>query len=283
MIPDWCKPGSHLLTDGAWGTQLGSSECPDVLNLTHPTKVESVAQSYREAGSQIILTNTFRANRISLAGYGLADRTVAINHAGVALSRGAGPGLVFASMGPSGKMLMAGDVTEEELSDAFAEQAAALAEAGADALLLETMSDLAEARIALAAARLTGLPVVVSFVFDSGKNKDRTMMGVTPEQVAKVMTDEGASAVGANCGVGIEAFLPICRRFRAATHLPVWIKANAGLPVMAEGQVTYSTTPDEFASHAGALLDAGATFLGGCCGTSPEFIRALAGIVCPCV
>jgi 5-methyltetrahydrofolate--homocysteine methyltransferase len=283
MMPEWGRPGKFFLTDGAWGTQLASNDCPDSLNLSAPSQVEAVARSYRQAGSEIILTNTFRANRISLAGYGLADRTIAINRAGVAISRSAGPGLVFASMGPSGKMLVTGDVTAADLLAAFSEQARAMADAEADAILVETMSDLEEARIALGAARSTGLPVVVSFVFDSGRNKDRTMMGVTPEQAAKAMAEDGASGVGANCGVGIEAFLPICRRLRAATNLPIWIKANAGLPVVVDGTVAYRTTPEEFASHAAPLLEAGATFLGGCCGTTPDFIRALSRIVCPCV
>ena len=282
-LADWLSSGP-LLTDGAWGTELQSrgldpGACPDAWNLAEPARVESVARAYRQAGSRIILTNTFRSNRISLAGYGVADRTVELNRAGVAISRAAGDGLVFASIGPSGKMLMTGEVTEDDLFAAFSEQAKALAEAGADALLLETMTDLEEAKIALRAALPCGLPVVVSFVFDSGKNKDRTMMGSTPEQIAKAITAEGASVVGANCGVGIEAFLPVCRRLRASTHLPVWIKANAGLPVSRDGRIVYDTTPEQFASYAGALIEAGANFLGGCCGTTPEFIRALARVM----
>lgn len=282
-LGDWLANGP-LLTDGAWGTELQSrgldpGACPDAWNLAEPERVQSVARAYREAGSRIILTNTFRSNRVSLAGYGMADRAVELNRAGVAISRAAGEGLVFASIGPTGKMLMTGEVTEEEMLAAFAEQARALAEAGADALLLETMTDLDEARIALRAALPCGLPVVVSFVFDSGKNKDRTMMGATPEQIAKAITEQGASAVGANCGVGIEAFLPVCRRLRAATTLPLWIKANAGLPVTADGKVVYNTTPAQFASHAPAILEAGADFLGGCCGTNPDFIRALGQVV----
>jgi methionine synthase I (cobalamin-dependent) len=276
-----------MLTDGAWGTELQSrgldpGACPDAWNLAEPERVKSVARAYREAGSRIILTNTFRSNRISLAGHAIAGQAAELNRAGVAISRAAGDGLVFASIGPTGKMLMTGEVTEEEVFQAFSEQAKACADAGADALLLETMTDLEEARIALRAALPAGLPVVVSFVFDSGKNRDRTMMGATPEQVAKAISAEGASAVGANCGVGIEAFLPVCRRLRASTDLPVWIKANAGLPVTVDGKIAYDTSPGEFASHAGALLEAGASFLGGCCGTNPDFIRALSRVLHPC-
>jgi 5-methyltetrahydrofolate--homocysteine methyltransferase len=285
-LTEWLAQGT-LLTDGAWGTELQNrglepGACPDAWNVEHPERVESVARAYREAGSRIILTNTFRSNRVSLAGHGMADRAAEFSRAGVALSRAAGDGLVFASVGPTGKMLMTGEVSEQDMFDAFAEQAQAVAEAGADAVLLETMSDLEEARIALRAALPAGKPVVVSFVFDTGKNKDRTMMGNTPEQVVRAMEEEGASAVGANCGVGIDAFLPVCKRMRAATRLPVWIKANAGLPVVVDGKISYDSTPEEFASHAPALVAAGASFLGGCCGTNPAYVQALARALSTC-
>ena len=284
-MTDWLS-GGVLLSDGAWGTELqrrglAAGEVPDAWNLRKPELVADVARAYVEAGSQVILTNTFRANRISLAGTALAGSVGELNRAGVRISReaAAGKALVFASIGPSGKMLMAGEVTEDDLLAAFEEQAAAQAEAGADALLVETMSDIAEARQALLAARKTGLPVAVSFVFDTGKNKDRTMMGQTPEQAAKAMAEEGAAAVGANCGAGIERFAPICRRLREACTLPVWIKANAGLPAIRGGQVCYPSSPDEFAGHVPALLEAGAGFIGGCCGTMPDFIRAIAKVL----
>jgi methionine synthase I (cobalamin-dependent) len=271
-----------LITDGAWGTRLQElgldpGEIPDAWNLAHPERVEQVAREYVEAGSDVVLTNTFRANRITLAAAGLADRTREINHAGVELSRraAAGRARVAASIGPTGKMLMTGEVTPEELHAAFLEQAEALAAAGADALLIETMSDLEEARIALRAARTAGLPVIVSFAFDTGRNRDRTMMGVTPEQAAAEMQAEGADAVGANCGAGIDRFPALCARMRQACSLPVWIKANAGLPEWREGRAVYSTDPTEFAAHLRALVEAGASFVGGCCGTSPDFVRAL--------
>jgi methionine synthase I (cobalamin-dependent) len=227
----------------------------------------------------VILTNTFRANSFCLPG-GVEE----INRAGVEISRRAAgrQARVFASMGPSGRLLAAGDVSTAQLHAAFEEQATALAGAGADALLIETMSDLEEARIAVRAALPSGLPVVVSFVFDSGKQKDRTMMGNTPEQVAKAMVEEGASAVGANCGSGIERFGALCTRMHAASSLPVWIKPNAGLPAITAGGVAYTTTPAEFASHIPALLAAGASFVGGCCGTTPEFIRAMSDMMQPC-
>ncbi len=279
-LQDWLARGP-LITDGAWGTELQArglalGASPDTWNLTHPDRVEDVARSYIEAGSQIILTNTFRANAIAMQ----CDLD-AINRAGVGISRRAavqavgGRALVFASIGPTGKMLMSGEITADQTTAAFAAQATSLAAAGADALLIETMSDVEEARLAVAAAKLTGLPVVVSFAFDSGKNKDRTMMGATPEAVAAAMIQAGADAIGANCGVGVEFAAPICRRLRAACELPIWIKPNAGLPKMDGTAIRYDTSPEFFASHYAALREAGASFVGGCCGSTPDFIRAL--------
>jgi 5-methyltetrahydrofolate--homocysteine methyltransferase len=271
-----------ILTDGAWGTQLqarglATGDFPDAWNLTHAEKVAEVARAYVEAGSQVILTNTFGANRVRLQEAGLADRAAEINRKGVEVSRTAAEGraLVFASIGPSGKMLMSGEVTSEDLSAAFGEQARGLAAGGADALVIETMSDLEEAKLAVAAARTARLPVVACMVFDSGKDKDRTMMGNTPEQVARELTAAGADVIGANCGQGIAGFVKICERMRAATDRPLWMKANAGLPEMVEGRAVYRTTPAEFASFAPSLVKAGATFIGGCCGTSPDFIKAV--------
>jgi len=170
---------------------------------------------------------------------------------------------------------MDGSVTPEEMEGAFKEQTRALADAGADALVVETMSDLAEAEIAVGAARSTSLPVVACMVFDSGKDKDRTMMGATPEQTAKALVAAGADVIGANCGQGIAGFFPICRRLRAATDRPIWLKPNAGLPTLLDGRATYNAKPKEFAEYAADLIKLGANFIGGCCGTRPDFIRAI--------
>ncbi len=272
-----------LLTDGAWGTQLqarglASGEFPDGWNLSHPEKVSEVAAAYVAAGSQVILTNTFGANRVRLAeNEALAKQLPDINRKGVELSRQAAGGraYVFASIGPTGKLVVAGEVEPEVLRAAFEEQARALAGAGADAIVVETMSELTEARLAVGAAKLTGLPVVACMVFDSGKGKDRTMMGTTPEQAAQALAEAGADVVGANCGQGIDGFVPICQRLRAATDLPIWMKPNAGLPQLENGHPVYKTLPESFALLAPELIRAGASFLGGCCGTSPDFIRAL--------
>jgi 5-methyltetrahydrofolate--homocysteine methyltransferase len=272
-----------VLTDGAWGTELqrrglAAGEFPDAWNLIHPDRVAEVARAYVDAGSRIILTNTFGANRLRLAEQpGLAKQVSAINRRGAEISRQAAGdrAFVFASIGPSGKLLFSGDTDADELLSAFSEQARALAAGGADAFVIETMSDLEEAKLAVRAAKVTGLPVVACMVFDSGKEKDRTMMGTTPEEAATALTEAGADVIGANCGQGIAGFPGICRRLHQATTRPIWIKANAGLPEMIEGRVVYRTSPEAFAGHLPALIEAGARFIGGCCGTGPEFIRAL--------
>lgn len=284
MIAELLAQGP-VVTDGAWGTQLqarglGIGEFPDAWNLIHPYRVEEVAKAYVDAGSRVILTNTFGANRIRLGDQDpdIAGRVGEINHVGVELSRRAAGvwAKVFASIGPTGKLLMSGDVSPDEMSAAFAEQAKALAEAGADALLVESMGDVEEAKLAVAAAKATGLPVVASLVYDTGQDHDRTMMGTTPEDDARALEAAGADVVGANCGRGIADFVAICRRMRAATSLPLWMKANAGLPELVLGRTLYRTTAEEFASHVPALVAAGAAFVGGCCGTSPDFVREIA-------
>lgn len=284
-VPEWLQnliDDGPVLLDGAWGTELQArglapGEMPDFWNLTEPDRVEEVARSYVEAGSQIILTNTFRANRIAVASHPDSDRIVEVNRAGVEISRRASGGAsrVFASMGPSGKLLLNRSVEPDALRTCFDEQARALADAGPDAIVVETMTDLAEAEIAIAAAKSTGLPVVGCMVFDSGKLKNRTMMGVTAAEAAEALTRFGADIVGANCGNGIEGYVPICADMSAATSRPIWIKANAGIPQFVDGEFRYMTTPEEFVSYRKALVDAGANFIGGCCGTSPAFIRAL--------
>jgi 5-methyltetrahydrofolate--homocysteine methyltransferase len=279
---DHLLSGAPIVLDGAWGTELQerglvAGECPDGWNLSHPERVEEVARAYVEAGSQVILTNTFRANRVALASFGLDGKTQEINRAGVEISRraAAGRAYVFASMGPSGKILAAGDVDRRVLREAFAEQAGALADGGADAIVIETMSDPVEAALAVSAARETRLPVVACMAFDSGKHRDRTMMGTTVEQAVDALVEAGADAVGANCGQGVEAFVAICERLRAATERPIWIKPNAGLPEIDGQRVVYRTSPEEFARFVPALVRAGASFIGGCCGTSPAFVRAI--------
>lgn len=280
QISEWLKNGP-LLSDGAWGTELIArglepGTCPDLWNLSNPEAVAEVASAYVDAGSRVILTNTFRANPVSLPSE-FAGRTAEINTAGVRISKqaAAGRALVFASMGPTGKMVMAEEISAAEVESAYDIQARALATAGADALLVETQSDPMEAEIILRAAKATGLPVIVSFTFDTGKAHDRTLTGEKPESIAQRMEQAGADAIGANCGAGIDHFVTLCRRMRESCQLPLWMKPNAGLPVVENGKLHYRQSPQEFAAHLPELLAAGASFVGGCCGTSPEFVAAL--------
>lgn len=275
-----------VLTDGSWGTQiikrgLKPSESPDSWNLTHANMVGEVAGEYVKAGSRVVLTNTFGANRFVLEKFGLADKVGVINRKGVEISKwSAGEkAYVFASMGPSGKLLATKQVTEDDLMKAFEEQASAMADGQPDAIVVETMMDLSEAAIAAKAAKGTGLPVIACLVFDAGKEKDRTMMGNTPEQAVEVLAKIGVDGIGANCGQGIEGFIPICRRMRAVTDLPLWMKPNAGLPERVDGQIVYKTTAGQFAGFVPELINAGANFVGGCCGTDQSFIREIGRVL----
>jgi methionine synthase I (cobalamin-dependent) len=285
---NWFATGTFIL-DGGWGTQLqlrglGLGEHPDFWNLSHPEKVQEIAEAYVQAGSDIILTNTFGSNRFMLAKHGAEDKIAELNRAGVRISKEAAQKQnrrVFASIGPTGVMLMSGTVMPDELYAAFLEQAEAIAAEVPDGIVVETMSDPAEAVLAVKAAKTTGLPVAVSMVFDTGKNMDRTMMGTTPEQAVTQLTAAGADILGANCGQGIDGFIPICQRMRAVTALPLWMKANAGLPEIVDGKTVYRQTPEAFVEPAKKLLAAGANFIGGCCGTTPEFVQALRTVTEP--
>jgi methionine synthase I (cobalamin-dependent) len=256
---------------------LKRGECPDSWNLSHPERVLEVAQQYVNAGSQIILTNTFGGSRLALQKFKLGGKVVDINKAGVEISKKAAGdrAYVFASIGPTGLMLVTRETTEEELQNVFEEQAATQARAGADGIIVETMIDVTEARIAAIAAKQTGLPVIVSMVYDSGVDKDRTMMGNPPEQVLEELTGLGVDGIGANCGQGIEAFLPICVRLRQATDLPIWMKPNAGLPEIVDDQTVFRTTAKEFVQYIPELIAGGADFIGGCCGTDQGFVEAI--------
>ena len=285
LISDLIAKGP-VVTDGAWGTEiqkrgLKTGENPESWNFSHPELVGEVPKLYVDAGSQIILTNTFGANKFIQEKYGLGDQITALNKTGVEISkRAAGDkACVFASIGPSGKMLILEEVSEADLQRAFEEQAGAISEAGADGIVIETMTDINEALIAINAARQTGLPVVASMVFGAGKNKDRTMMGATPEEVAEKLAEAGADVIGANCGQGIEGFIPVCRRMKNITDLPLWMKPNAGLPEVVDGKTVYNSTAQDFAEAVPKLVEAGACFIGGCCGTDPEFIKRIAETV----
>lgn len=270
------------LADGAWGTELDKLGCPpgfcrERWNVDSPDSVERVARSYVTSGSHIILTNTFGANRFVLEKHGCSEQVCAINRAGAEISKRAAGGRawVFGSIGPSGKMVVTDEVSEDELFEAFKEQADALAQGGVEGLVVETMFDLIEAAAAVRAAKATGLLAVGSMTFDSGGDGTRTMMGVTPQQAVEALTSAGADIVGCNCGVGIDNYIKVAAMLRAATARPVWVKANAGLPEVRHGHVVYDMQPEEYANQVMRLVDAGASIVGGCCGTTPAFIDAI--------
>ena len=297
---DWkslLKSQGYLVADGAMGTELAARGLaagapPEAWNLERPEAVADVSRAYVEAGAQVLLTNTFGGTRWKLARSGLADRTAAVNRAAVeaarrgagrsagrSADRSAGRALVFASIGPTGELVAPlGPREPAEFVAVFAEQVAACAAAGADGVCIETMTALEEALAALAAARQAapGLPAVVSMTFDRGAKTVATVMGVRPEQAAQALDEAGADLVGSNCGDGIEGHIEVARRLRSATRRPVWIKSNAGRPELVAGRTVFRQTPEAMAGHVAALLAAGANVVGGCCGTTPEHIRAIA-------
>ncbi len=280
-----------MVADGGWGTQLAlrglGSEAPETWNLTHPQEVAEVAAEYVAAGAQIILTNTFGGTALKLARAHVADPE-RVNVRGAELSRQAAGdrALVFGSVGPTGELLgLTSTLTEAQVEEGFAAQAAGLARGGVQGLapdgvrgfVVETFADLTEALCALRGIRRAcGLPVVVSMTFDEGVRGPATMMGVTPERAARELTEAGADLVGANCGgLGSAAWREVVAAFSGATHLPVWVKPNAGLPQLVGGKSVFPMPPEEFAELGVSLAQAGAKVIGGCCGTTPAHISAL--------
>ena len=288
-IAEKIKEGKVLVSDGAWGTFLQekgmqAGECPELWNIEHPDDVYDIAKSYIDAGSNMVETNSFGGNKYKLAMFGLEDKVHELNKAAAELSRKAAgqDNHVLGSVGPTGKMLMMGDVTEEELYEAFKEQCMALEEGGADAIVIETMSDLDEAKIAVKAAREnTKCEVICTMTFEkSGDNAYHSMMGVAPAQMVSEIINAGADIIGANCGNGIEGMIDITKEIRSMdASIPILIHANAGLPVFKDGVTVFPETPNQMAGFVKQLVLAGANVIGGCCGTTPQHITEIAEVV----
>jgi 5-methyltetrahydrofolate--homocysteine methyltransferase len=289
-ILDHIKQKKILLCDGAWGTFLQAKgmqpgECPELWNITHRADVADIADSYLKAGSDIVETNSFGGNRFKLSMYGLEDRVSELSRAAAAITREVvgKDKHVAGSMGPTGKMLIMGDVTEEELYDAFHEQAVALEEGGADIIIIETMSAIDEAALAVRAAREnTKCTVIITMTFSKDPGGYRTMMGVSPEEMVISMKEAGAHVVGSNCGNGIEDMIDIVKAIRAAdSEIPVIIQSNAGIPQLIDGKTLFRESPEMMTSYVPDLIKAGANIIGGCCGTTPEHIRAMKRVFLP--
>jgi len=282
LLQESSKP---LLSDGAMGTMLNArgvsfDACFDALNLTDPALVADIHRAYIAAGSDVIQTNTFGANRYKLLTHDLENQVTAINHLGVELVRRAAAGsaknvLVAGDVGPLGVRLVPfGRVQPDQARQAFAEQINALAEAGVDLIILETFSDLYEIREALAAAKqVCSLPVVASMTFT---RDDRTLLGDTPVKVAQTLAENGADLIGVNCSGGPAQIFRILKQMRQAVpEARFSAMPNAGWPEQVGGRIMYPANPSYFGDYALAFCEAGANLIGGCCGTTPEHIAAM--------
>lgn len=284
---DAIHSGKVLIADGATGSNLQARGLPDGKSgeawvLENPEAVQQLAADFIQAGSEIVLTCTFGASRLHLANMGLAEECERINHTAARLARQAAAvsgAYVAGSIGPTGQMLDPfGPLAVEDAEKTFAEQAGFLAEGGVDLLVIETQFDLGEALAAVRGVRaVTELPLVVSFSYDRGT---KTMMGVSPLKAAKALVDGGVDMIGINCGRSLEGNLAALIELKAATSLPIWFKPNAGLPVTDDlGNSVYNITPQLMAEPVTEWIKAGAQVIGGCCGTSPAHLAAIARAV----
>jgi 5-methyltetrahydrofolate--homocysteine methyltransferase len=274
-----------LLSDGAMGTMLfkqgvGPGDCPEAVALERPEVLTEIARAYLDAGSDMVQTNTFGGSPAKLAHYGLAEQTEAINRAAVEAARAAvgDRAHVLASVGPSGQILKPyGDADPEQLRAGFVRQIKALVEAGADGVVVETMTDIEEACLAVSAARevSTELPLLATMTFDSTPRGFFTIMGVKVQTACTRLKEAGADLLGANCGNGIDKMVELACAFSNHSELPLVIQSNAGLPELVNGEPTYSESPDFMAARVPRLLAAGVNVIGGCCGTTPYHITAL--------
>jgi len=280
------QSGKPILLDGAMGTMLFAAglqpgDSPEEWNVLHPEKVRAIHSAYIEAGSQVILTNTFGGSAVRLESHGLAERVHELNEAAAKNAHAEADAVeqtvvVAGSIGPTGQLLEPlGTLTKEEARKSFAAQAGGLAAGGVDMFWIETMSDLEEVKAAVAGIRsVSDLPIAATMSFDS---RGRTMMGVSPEQAANVLQLEEIQLLGANCGTGSDELIEAIRAYKSTNpELPLIAKANAGIPEMVGTEVVYNGSPEVMADYAITVWNEGARLIGGCCGSTPDHIKSMA-------
>lgn len=281
---DRLATGETILADGAMGTMLQAAglekgHAPEEMNLTRPDKVLAVHRGYVDAGSELLLTNTFGGNSFRLNKYGLADRVYEISRLAAEIARGSGAVFVAGSMGPTGEFFApVGNLNAEEAREAFAEQARGLVDGGVDVLVIETMSDLQEVETAIQGAReSTDLPLLCTMTF---QHKLHTVMGVSARQAAETLGGWGVTAMGANCGTGPEEVEKVLEQMRQVSPQAILVaKPNAGVPRLVEGRTEFDATPELMAEYAQRFAQSGVTIIGACCGSTPQHIAAMARVL----
>jgi len=282
------REGEVLLSDGAWGTQMQArglqpGDCYEEWNITRPVDVSAIANAYFAAGADFCLTNTFGGNRYRLTRQGFAARLDEFNRAGIQLSLAAARTYgraVFASVGPTGEYIEPeGMLSKKEMLVAYREQLSALKAGGAEAVCIETMYIVDEAVLAVQAAKELDLYCMASVTYDSTRDGYRTMLGATVGEATRAIDAAGADIIGSNCGNGIREMVEIARVLRQFTQKPVSVRSNAGLPKMVDGTAIYNETPQMLCDAAEEMIGLGVNIVGGCCGTTPDHIRALRPVV----
>lgn len=281
QLMEGCKT---IIADGSMGTYLEKKgykgKTPELANLESPELIQEIHTEYIQAGAQIIVTNTFGANRLGLAKKGMASRLSEINSQAVKIAADSKKNfpdiLIAGDIGPTGELIEPyGDLTPQQARDVFAEQAEILRQEGVDFIILETFQDLNEMKIAYSAVReIRGIFILPSFAFTAGR-ESRTLMGQSAEEIAGWAENESLQAIGINCGLKSAEMKTLAEKILNITDIKLWVKPNAGLPEIHEGKTVFPETPEEFSANCAYIAKKGAKFIGGCCGTTPEYISAL--------